>query len=38
MTNVLRKVDYSWLADDTAKKDVMRGILKTLQYLGLFSD
>lgn len=38
MTAVLRKIDYTWLADDVAKKDVMRGLLKTLLYLGLFSD
>lgn len=39
MTAVLTRLDYSYLKDDEqAKKDVMRSVLKTLIFLGMFSD
>lgn len=37
LTAVLTRIDYSYLNED-AKLGVMRSVLKTLDYLGLFSD
>lgn len=36
---VLTRIDYNYLGDnEQAKLDVMRSVLKTLSFLGLFSD
>ena len=38
MTAVLQRIDYSYLDGESAKLDVMRSVIKTLSFLGLFSD